>query len=1354
MSGGDTADGSSFFNDTETGTNKSFVKKVKSRVSGLFPSSLSKWFGTPQDSPKIRHREDLDEDDDTCLLQPPTKRVKLPTVPEPQIASTSRSNLEMTFLSTPLHNEQRPIASAFSTKIMSFSEPQPVAKSTRKLILPSGYNLKNNYNGDLQNGDKDSDSGESTSGYSSMPRIGSKEHVSDDKHGTPNKQLADNISLFNSPAPAERSLFGDNSRMASPNLNTSLSSRRPSFNTSAFGSSNFMDRTLSTKRIVNSPFYSGRTSYGGASAYSRNLLKRPASDLKNFVQPKPIATVKNVTLSKTAKRILDTLEQYTSPSEDVKRIPNPSKRTQKSEGLISKYTGANPYSVRDSKVASNRELQVPTMTDVLKMKLKERLQDSTQSVRELATTSKSPLNVEEYKLLQQEVTDSSVVRNSNKMKTKISSVRPRAEPVEILQDVRLPDVQLPISKLPNFDFNIPLPIKEVKPVSVPKEITVPKPTAMFKTSSTNAVTKTANKQLSKDISVYKFSKPLVISDNLKTIKAINNFKFSKPVCKKSTSQKNDEPTEVAVNFKSSSNNSIPCLRRKVNGENATISAEKELKTTGSVSDVLGRSKSLMDKFKPATGTWECSVCMIRNVQDKTKCAACETPKQSTTAAAAPISNQSGFGSQFKMSSGKWECNSCFVRNDETKTKCVACETPRKSAVAVAANGPKSTIPSSFGDKFKPVASSWECGTCLIRNEQDKVKCVACETPKPGCTVIKADASFGTSFTKKNDEWECSSCMVRNSSDKVKCVCCEAAKPGCTQTLPKSLVNNEQTLPKFNFGIDKAKVDGKGFAFSASNVAPSSVFGDSAKTATVPTTIIFGDNKTPNGTKLKETPQFSFGLPAASAKSSNEPSDVVDANSAKSVNGKLENTTSISTTQAFTFGTKSAEKPAIQIGTVVPTPSIAVESEPSKVLPSKSSTEIKSEGPVIKFGKVESTSSPAATTSSLFNSTVKTSTTTAATPSNMFSFSASNTNSNKVSFGESATKPLSFGQNNTTKPVMFGEKAKPVSFGESSAKPITFGNNSGKPITFGDSTNANPINFGDTVSTKAPPTFGQSLPTKPITFGESTTKPSTFGASTATTTKPSMFGENSVKAASASEDKTKAATFGNAAIPQTLAFGTGTPFAAAAPFSSSASTFGGNNPTNKSTFFGERASNNKATTMFGGPQKATTSTEFKLPTFNAPAFGNSATQAGQSAPPTFGTTAAPSSSTSTFGSSAQSSSTFGAPSQNGGFNFSAPAVPAASNNATNKPSFSFGNAAAGPSTTGTFNFNSNAGASSNPVGGFNFNNPVPNFSSEVKPSFNFTAGAAPSSFTAQPSEGSSQAGKPQRVFRKALRRTQR
>lgn len=68
-----------------------------------------------------------------------------------------------------------------------------------------------------------------------------------------------------------RSLFSAEGLSPSPSR-ACMSARRPSFNASTFGSPGFVDRTLSTCRAINSPFYSGRTMYGGAAAYQRSRL--------------------------------------------------------------------------------------------------------------------------------------------------------------------------------------------------------------------------------------------------------------------------------------------------------------------------------------------------------------------------------------------------------------------------------------------------------------------------------------------------------------------------------------------------------------------------------------------------------------------------------------------------------------------------------------------------------------------------------------------------------------------------------------------------------------------------------------------------------------------------------------------------------------------------------------------------------------------------------------------------------------------------------------------------------------------------------------------------------------------------
>uniref|UniRef100_A0A673GAA2 Nuclear pore complex protein Nup153 n=1 Tax=Sinocyclocheilus rhinocerous TaxID=307959 RepID=A0A673GAA2_9TELE len=37
----------------------------------------------------------------------------------------------------------------------------------------------------------------------------------------------------------------------------------------------------------------------------------------------------------------------------------------------------------------------------------------------------------------------------------------------------------------------------------------------------------------------------------------------------------------------------------------------------------------------------------------------------------------------------------------------------------------------FGDKFKKPEGSWDCDVCMVQNKAQDVKCVACQSAKPG-----------------------------------------------------------------------------------------------------------------------------------------------------------------------------------------------------------------------------------------------------------------------------------------------------------------------------------------------------------------------------------------------------------------------------------------------------------------------------------------------------------------------------------------------------------------------------------------------------------------------------------------------
>lgn len=129
------------------------MKKVTSHVSGLIPSSISKWFGETGRTPSvIRRREEQisgDEDDDDELIsnQPPKKRARNISHPA-----------GFTITSTPVLNHNDHLK-----KVQTI--PQDCIRQSNREIFDSVYTEASLH----LNGDNRSDSGESTSGYSSVP---------------------------------------------------------------------------------------------------------------------------------------------------------------------------------------------------------------------------------------------------------------------------------------------------------------------------------------------------------------------------------------------------------------------------------------------------------------------------------------------------------------------------------------------------------------------------------------------------------------------------------------------------------------------------------------------------------------------------------------------------------------------------------------------------------------------------------------------------------------------------------------------------------------------------------------------------------------------------------------------------------------------------------------------------------------------------------------------------------------------------------------------------------------------------------------------------------------------------------
>ena len=165
----------------------------------------------------------------------------------------------------------------------------------------------------------------------------------------------------------------------------------------------------------------------------------------------------------------------------------------------------------------------------------------------------------------------------------------------------------------------------------------------------------------------------------------------------------------------------------------------------------------------------------------------------------------------------WTCANCSLTNESTSSKCIICQTPKISPVPTT-KLTSASPPASFSlaAKFTPAAGAWTCDTCMLSNNVESSACIACSTPKPGCTVTASEPSSLTSMFAQHStpkrssvgqdnasklalggsgsavapvssflqgtsgsSWTCDTCMVSNKMENSSCVCCNAPKPGAS-----------------------------------------------------------------------------------------------------------------------------------------------------------------------------------------------------------------------------------------------------------------------------------------------------------------------------------------------------------------------------------------------------------------------------------------------------------------------------------------------------------------------------------------------------------------------------------------------
>ncbi|XP_032436220.1 nuclear pore complex protein Nup153 isoform X3 [Xiphophorus hellerii] len=664
--------------------------------------------------------------------------------------------------------------------------------------------------------------------------------------------------------------------------------KKPSFNLSVFGNSSnstLNSTLLNSSQLGDSPFYPGKTTYGGAAAV-RSSRGRPGTPyqapVRRQIKAKPAGAQPCGVTSATARRILQSLERMSSPLADAKRIPaatagspsrSPSMDVLNQDGprhqAKKKRMDSNLPPVQKlvvpaaASVSGNRSVSFrPTLTPGGLTRALDR------TPREKTPTRQSPQLPEATPGPSQSTRSfsdlvyplsstpaaSSLSSGGGKIRRERTTTRPSSkhtEEDEVAEAPVLPSISLPINKssLPTFSFS----------PSLPPAISVSSSPSF--TSTTPAKETLANKDPPKastpPCAPFTFSSPIVkaTAASPPSYSPAVGFTFSAPVAKLAPSMSNGNltaPTATAVKpiasksteefvgpfkpAKTLKQGSVLDLLKSpgfaspvVQNSPGTNTASQQTPTQPTTTPSPGTSFSSslpspsgFGGLPSASAGWSCDVCLVQNKQSEIKCVCCQAPKpnsspksaeskktpahsaglQSSSTSTASASTTTGFGPIFSKPAGTWECDTCLVSNKSDAVKCVACETakpgtglkpsltfPPNFSAAKTASTPSDPVCSGisgFGDKFKKPEGAWECETCLVQNKAEDTKCVACTASKPGASAAVSSAASSAptfalleQFKKPEGSWECDTCMVQNKAADVKCVACQTTKPGAT-----------------------------------------------------------------------------------------------------------------------------------------------------------------------------------------------------------------------------------------------------------------------------------------------------------------------------------------------------------------------------------------------------------------------------------------------------------------------------------------------------------------------------------------------------------------------------------------------
>ncbi|KAK7138572.1 hypothetical protein R3I93_015875 [Phoxinus phoxinus] len=592
--------------------------------------------------------------------------------------------------------------------------------------------------------------------------------------------------------------------------------KRPAFNLSVFGTSSssvLNSSVLNSSPLGDSPFYPGKTTYGGAAAM-RTARSRPATPyqppVRRHIKAKPAGAQPCGVTSATARRILQSLERMSSPLADAKRIPSTvssplsaslnhtdldisnyqskRKRLEPSVPPVQKLVVPAAAAVSGNRSMSFRPSLTPgggnRGLDKSNRETPVRQSPPISDLSQAPSTSTSSMSYP----LSSTPAPSSAASGGGKMKRE-RAIRPSSKRPddELAEDPDLPPASLPSNfTLPTFNFSSP------------------PPTSSFTSATTPLATVSEEPPANKE-PVAPSTPPSV------------PFTFSSPIVKATAASPPTFSPSAGFTF------SAPTLKTGPSYSNGKI-----VPTVVPVKSVASEEKEFEGPFKPA------KVLKQGSVLDILKGPGFASPSQnSADKPSLSSASFSGFGDKFRPPAGSWSCDTCLLQNKSSEKKCVACFASQPNTDSASKSDSKpAEAPASISSLFAPPAGSWECDTCLVNNKPEVIKCVACETAKPGTgvksrltlpalsetssslsttttTVASSKATgllgFGDKFKKPEGAWDCDVCMVQNKAQDVKCVSCMSSKPGAVAAVVSTPVSAPATSAASLLGFgDKFK----------------------------------------------------------------------------------------------------------------------------------------------------------------------------------------------------------------------------------------------------------------------------------------------------------------------------------------------------------------------------------------------------------------------------------------------------------------------------------------------------------------------------------------------------------------------